>query len=75
MLPQRWDWELIVYNNELTCLFPTSGIYGLVYNNKIIYIGQARDMEKRLDYHFNTNTGIRTILAEQEENGFGTKYD
>lgn len=65
----------MIYNNQENYLFPTSGIYGITYNDEIIYIGQAKNIEDRLEYHFNTNTAIRTILAEQIAEGFGTPYD
>ena len=63
------------YSNQDNDLFPTSGIYGITYDKEIIYIGQAKNIEERLEQHFNTNAAIRTILARQQVEGFGTPYD
>ena len=64
-----------IYKNDENWRFPCPGIYGITYNEQIIYIGQSKDIEERLEQHFNTNSAIRSILAEQEVSGFGTKYD
>lgn len=65
----------MIYPNDETWRFPFPGIYALTYKNTIIYIGQAKNIEDRLEQHFNTDTQIRTILAKQQIEGFGTPYD
>ena len=67
---------LIIYPNDETYRYNgKSGIYAIFYGKEIIYIGQAKDVGKRLDQHFNTNAAIRSLLAEQEVVGFNTPKD
>lgn len=68
--------KIIKYNNEETWRFAgKSGIYAIIYDTEIIYIGQSADVEERLEQHLNTNSAIRSLLAEQEVVGFGTPKD
>ena len=46
----------------------TSGIYGFVYNNEIIYIGQAYDIRTRIGEHLNPNafdTILKKLIKEE----------
>ena len=67
---------IMIYPNEETYRYDgVSGIYALFYNKEIIYIGQSKDVGERLEQHLNTNTAIRSLLAEQEIVGFNTPKD
>ena len=40
-----------------------SGIYGLIYENEIIYIGQSTNLEHRIKKHMK-ETNIREVLCQ-----------
>lgn len=44
-----------------------SGIYALIYNNSIIYVGQSKDIGNRLRNHSYADSRIRAIKKEMEK--------
>ena len=42
----------------------TSGIYGLIYNDEIIYVGQSTHIGKRIKHHMSSESNIRLLMSQ-----------
>ena len=48
------------------------GIYALTFYDKIIYVGQSKDIEKRVKQHLNWKARINEILKKKNQQGLFT---
>lgn len=54
--------KLCKLKGDMSYLKPkTSGIYALLYNNQVIYVGQSRDIRTRLLHHANTKSCLKQL--------------
>lgn len=56
------------FSKEQIKLCPkVSGIYALIHNQEIIYIGQSKSLRQRLQHHYRAESALQGVYAQQKE--------
>lgn len=55
------------YTNNYKFFDNVSGIYALIYNDEVIYVGQSRNIKKRLGAHHCYETNIKRAMKNYEK--------
>ena len=47
-----------------------SGIYAILYKNRIIYVGQSENIYNRIKQHFKLTQNVKKLVEQQDKNGY-----